>query len=188
MQDHASGIMHGLTIACVIPSVDWRLVKVLIGRRSVLSTEGWLEIADYCLFGPDVYVSDTDHIFSDLFQPVLQQRAVKGKRITIEENCWLGTRSHIMGDLTIGRGYIIGAAAMLRISCPPFFLMVGSPARIIKHFDFSTKLWVSYSEGEFLKSREIAPPPSRKHYLEILNRNNRLPALQRFFAGGAESF
>jgi acetyltransferase-like isoleucine patch superfamily enzyme len=162
--------------------------KVLIGRRSVLSTAGRLEIADYCLLAPDVYVSDTDHIFSDPFQPILQQGAVKCKELIIEENCWIGTRSHIMGGVTIGRGSVIGAAAMLRISCPPFCVMVGSPARIIKYFDFSTNLWLSYNEADFVKSREIAPPPPRKEYLEMLDANNRLPSLHRFFAGGSESF
>ncbi len=39
---------------------------VLIGRQSVISTGGFLEIADYCVLAPRVYVSDANHIFDDI--------------------------------------------------------------------------------------------------------------------------
>jgi hypothetical protein len=39
---------------------------VLVGRQSMISIGGYLEMGDYCVFAPRVYVSDADHIFTDI--------------------------------------------------------------------------------------------------------------------------
>jgi len=136
-----------------------------------------------------------DVAFGDGVQVIGYKTILIGAGSCIGDHAWLSDclcdspgRLAIGRKVLIGRGSVVGAASMLRETCPPFCVMVGSPARIIKYFDFSTNHWVSYNEVDFVNSREIAPAPPRKEYLEILDANNCLPSLHRFFGGGSESF
>src|SRR5512140_1804472 len=71
---------------------------VLVGRQSMISTGGYLEIGDHCVLAPRVYVSDADHVFTDIYQPILQQGATLGRSIIVEENCWIGINVVVTGN------------------------------------------------------------------------------------------
>jgi acetyltransferase-like isoleucine patch superfamily enzyme len=49
--------------------------------------------------------------------------------IVIEDDVWIGFNATILNGVTIGRGAIIGAAAVITKDVPPFAIMVGNPAR-----------------------------------------------------------
>jgi acetyltransferase-like isoleucine patch superfamily enzyme len=148
---------------------------VLIGRQSVVSTAGYLEIGDYCLFGPRVYVSDADHVFCDISKPIVQQGVTLGRTVILEENCWVGVNAVINGNLTIGRGSVIAASAIVLKDVPPFSVVVGNPGRIVKMYNPQTKLWEKIRDDEnvntILKIRKECPIPSREEYKDILCNN-----------------
>lgn len=166
--------------------------KVLLGRRSMVSTAGHLEIGDFCLFGPDCLIADADHVFADIYQPVLQQGATLGRSILIEENCWIGFGAKILGDLVIGRGSTIAAGSIVRKSIPAFSVAVGAPARIVKMYDFGSRIWSptpdEASLERALENRRRFPPPSRLEYRLTLHQNNRLGALGPELGGAGISF
>lgn len=54
-------------------------------------------------------------------------------RVVIEEDCWIGVSSVIMGGVTIGKGSVIGANSVVTKDIPPYSIAVGSPAKVIKH-------------------------------------------------------
>lgn len=160
---------------------------VLIGRQSVISTGGYLEIADYCVLAPRVYVADSNHIYEDINQPILQQGVTLGRRVIVEENCWLGINSVISGDLTIGRGSVVGANAVVTKNIPPFCVVVGSPIRIIKMYNSKTKQWEKTDSEEdiqqIFKIREEIGLPSREEYQKILQRSAKLNSIDPIVAG-----
>jgi len=164
---------------------------VLIGRSSMISTAGRLEIGDFCLLGPGVYVSDADHVFEDPFQPFIQQGATMGRAVTVEENCWIGMHAKIFGNLTVGRGSVIAGGATVRESVPPFSVIVGSPGRIVKMYDFEACAWVATRDEEdvaaMLRRRESTPAPDRSDYRERLHRNYRVGNLDPLLAGASRS-
>ena len=49
----------------------------------------------------------------------------------IEENVWAGTRVTILAGVTLGRGCIVAANALVTKPVPPYALVAGMPARII---------------------------------------------------------
>lgn len=51
--------------------------------------------------------------------------------IVIEDDVWVGFNASIMKGVTIGRGAVIGAAAMITKDVPAYAIMVGNPARQI---------------------------------------------------------
>jgi acetyltransferase-like isoleucine patch superfamily enzyme len=125
---------------------------VLIGRGSVISTAGSLEIGDFCILAPSVIVADADHIYNDPLKPYLQQGATTDRSIVIEENCWLGMHAKILGNSIVGRGSIVGAGSLVNGVIPPFSVVVGVPARIVKLYDFSKNEWLKVNSDTEVKN------------------------------------
>ena len=58
--------------------------------------------------------------------------------IIIEDNVWIGQRSMILKgreEIVIGRGCIIGAGSVVTKSIPPYAIVAGNPAKIVKYLD-----------------------------------------------------
>ena len=55
------------------------------------------------------------------------------KKVTIGNDVWIGTRAMIMGGVTIGDGAVIGAGAIVTKDVPPYAIVAGVPARIIRY-------------------------------------------------------
>jgi acetyltransferase-like isoleucine patch superfamily enzyme len=51
--------------------------------------------------------------------------------IVIEDDAWIGFGSTILKGVTIGRGAIVGAAAVVTKDVPAYAIVVGNPARIV---------------------------------------------------------
>ena len=62
------------------------------------------------------------------------------KGVVIEDDVWLGTQSVILDGVTIGKGSIIAAGAIVNISVPPYSIVAGVPAKIIKSRIISTEI------------------------------------------------
>jgi acetyltransferase-like isoleucine patch superfamily enzyme len=58
---------------------------------------------------------------------------VKGP-ITIESNCWIGTNSIIMPNVTLGEYCIVAANSFVNRSFSPFSIIGGNPATLIRSF------------------------------------------------------
>lgn len=79
---------------------------------------------------------------------VIGARCKIGNNCTIHQNCTIGDRkggrptignnviiyagAMILGDITIGDNSIIGANSVVTKSCPPYSVLIGSPAKIVK--------------------------------------------------------
>lgn len=57
------------------------------------------------------------------------------KTIKIGDFVWFGNRVTVVGDVTIGDGAIIAAGAVVTKDVPPYAIVGGNPARIIKYRD-----------------------------------------------------
>ena len=54
------------------------------------------------------------------------------KTIVIEDNVWLGSRALILKGVTVGKGSIVAAGAVVTKDVPPNSIVAGNPAKIIK--------------------------------------------------------
>ena len=69
----------------------------------------------------------------------------QGGTIRIEDECWIGFGTVIVceqGELVIGRHSVVGANSLVTRSIPPYSVVSGDPARIVKQYDFSQGKWV----------------------------------------------
>lgn len=57
------------------------------------------------------------------------------KKVTIGDFVWIGTDASIIGNVTIGEGAIIGYGAVVVKDVPPYAIVGGNPAKVIKYRD-----------------------------------------------------
>jgi acetyltransferase-like isoleucine patch superfamily enzyme len=91
---------------------------------------GGVRIGDWVGFGPDVKVWSVNHRFEDPDRPWLLQ-GWEAKPVIIEDDVWLGASVFVMPGVTIGKGAIISAAAVVNKSIPPYAIVSGNPGRVI---------------------------------------------------------
>lgn len=79
----------------------------------------------------------------------------KNPRTIIGNDVWIGERAIIKGGITIGDGAVVGMGSIVTHDVPPFCIVAGNPARIIrKRFDdksieiFKQKQWWNRSDNE----------------------------------------
>ena len=54
------------------------------------------------------------------------------KDIVVEDDVWIGTRAIILKGVTIHKGAIVGAGAVVTKDVPPYSIVAGNPAKIVK--------------------------------------------------------
>lgn len=109
-----------------------------IGRRSVISARNRIDIGTGTILGPSALIMDHNHAFEDVNVPIGRQGMTPGGTIRIEEGCWIGFGAAIVcsqGQLVIGRNSVVGANSVLSRSIPPYSVVSGNPARVVKQFD-----------------------------------------------------
>jgi acetyltransferase-like isoleucine patch superfamily enzyme len=89
-----------------------------------------------------VYVADNLHYFENINIPIHKQPVRQTNTVTIGEGSWLGENVCVIGA-NIGKHCVIGANAVVTHDIPDYSVAVGVPAKVIKHYDFETKQWVS---------------------------------------------
>lgn len=105
-------------------------------------------IGDNVLLASHVYISDNSHgcykcsevDTSPIIPPI--ERTYYVAPVEIGANTWLGESVFIMPGVTIGKGCIIGAHSIVNKDIPDYTIAVGSPAKVIKKFDFETNRWI----------------------------------------------
>ena len=93
------------------------------GVRIACSRE--ISIGDNALIGDETVILDND------YHGVANSPA-KAAPVRIESDVWLGTRVIVLRGVTIGRGSVVGAGAVVTRSIPPFVFAAGIPAQVIR--------------------------------------------------------
>ncbi len=105
--------------------------RCLIGRQSSIVGHYSIEIHDDVFFGPNVYVTDQNHGFEDLNEPIGRQ-TMGEKAVVIGEGSWLGANVVVLPGVTIGKHVAVGAGSIVTRDLPDNCVAVGSPARVVK--------------------------------------------------------
>lgn len=115
-------------------------VHIAAGERIV--------IGDHVLIASKVFISDLNHgnykdENSDSPLSTPNSRKLSTSPVTIKDNVWIGEGVCIMPGVTIGYGSIIGASSVVTKDIPDYSIAVGSPAKVVKEYDFITKQWIA---------------------------------------------
>jgi len=70
--------------------------------------------------------------FKVMFRGDKQEAWSKGP-IIVEDDVWIGARSLILSGVTIGKGAIVAAGSVITKNVPPYSIVGGNPAKIIRY-------------------------------------------------------
>jgi len=111
-----------------------------------------VSIGDRVLVASGVYISDHSHgNYSDEIQsspleaPV--ERTLFSSPIKISDDVWLGERVTILPGVSIGKGTIVGAGAVVTSNLPDYVIAIGVPAKVVKEFNFEKKKWMPIDDS-----------------------------------------
>lgn len=101
-----------------------------IGIRSIIRGSGGVEIGKNSLLADQVELISANHIYKDLHVPIRLQGG-ELKKIVIGEDVWLGAHVIVLAGVTIGKGSVVGAGAVVTKDIPSYSIAIGVPARVI---------------------------------------------------------
>lgn len=102
-----------------------------IGDRSYL--QGEIHIGKYVMMGQECKIYTGNHCTRRLDVPMCKQGLEQERPVIIEDDVWIGSRVTILPGVRIGTGAVIGAAAVVTDDVPPYAVVGGNPARILKY-------------------------------------------------------
>ncbi|MBI4169048.1 MAG: acyltransferase [Acidobacteria bacterium] len=102
-----------------------------VGPYCVLGGGGGVTIGSNVTLGAGVDILAENHRFEEVDRPINRQGVIR-RGIVIEDDCWIGNRAIVLDGLRVGRGSVIGAAAVVTRDLPPFSVAVGNPARVVR--------------------------------------------------------
>ena len=94
---------------------------------------GSVSIGNYVMMGPEVYITTVNHKHDRIDIPMMHQGNTEDEPIIIEDDVWIGRRAIILGGVTIGKGSVVGAGAVVTKDVPPYSVVGGVPAKVIKN-------------------------------------------------------
>ena len=112
-----------------------------IGIRNSFACINRIDIGKNVLFAGYVHVTDHSHGYEDINAPIKRQKLISKGPVVIEDDCWLGFGAEILSGVHIGKHAIIAARAVVTHDVPPYSIVAGNPARLIKQYNFETQQW-----------------------------------------------
>lgn len=135
--------LHNTTIAANHFNINLVSVgKMTYGAIRVLTynNNSLLSIGNYCSIAPEVvFILSADHNLDKLstfpFKVKILYQAYEGVSkgdIIVDDDVWIGYRSIILSGVHIGQGAVIAAGSVVTKDVPPYAIVGGTPAKVIK--------------------------------------------------------
>ena len=127
----AIGLRVGEGSTLLMSSEVHLLKGIMIGSNSIVNGHCYLDGRGGLTIGQNVNISSHVLLVAGSHEVNSPVFAGTAKPIVIEDYAWLCTRSTILGGVTIGRGAVVAAGAVVTQSVEPFTIVGGIPARVI---------------------------------------------------------
>ncbi len=99
--------------------------RTIVNRGCCLDARSGLQIGDDVSISPEVVILTTQHDIAS------RKFALQGRSVTIEDHVWIGMRAMVLPGVTIGRGAVVAAGAVVTKDVAPLDIVAGVPARPI---------------------------------------------------------
>jgi acetyltransferase-like isoleucine patch superfamily enzyme len=125
-----------------ITSVFKGLENIYIGNNvrmarytTIYSTHAKVIIGNNVIVAPYLSIISGNHItnyIGHFMSDVFDKKDGYDRDIILEDDLWLGIHVTILSGVTIGRGSVLAAGSVVNKSCPPYSIIGGIPAKILK--------------------------------------------------------
>jgi len=153
---------------------------VHLGMRPTLNaTISTIRIGNKVIFGPEVIIRGGNHrtdlvgrFMSDVTEA--EKRPADDLGVVIEDDVWIGTRAVILNGVTIGRGAIVGAGAVVTRNVPPYAIVGGVPARVLR-FRWDVKTILRHETTLYPAEQRLEREALERWQAPILNGHEQTP-------------
>ena len=118
--------------------------SVIIGDRTKIGLSntiiGPVTIGNDIRLAQNITLSGLNHNYEDVSLPIHVQ-GVSTAQIVIEDETWIGANVVVVAGVTIGKHSIVAAGSIITKDIPPYSVVVGNPARVLKQYNHETKTW-----------------------------------------------
>lgn len=169
---------------CVFSRIKWRLNKNKFPMSAEIGSSTYLrdsnigrytfigprcninsaDIGNYTCIAPGVQIGGMEHSYWWYsISPQLSDKYIFGERTTIGHDVWIAANAIIKQGITIGDGAVVGAGAFVNKDVPPYAIVVGTPAKILK-YRFEEDVINKLNESRYWEM----PPKEARAILESL--------------------
>lgn len=129
---HAGRIVIGDWVYIGVNSSVWSSSAdgVVIGHRVLISSNVHIHDTDGHPFDAEARFSQTRSILTRGHPREID--GIEAKSIVIGDDAWIGLNSVILKGVTIGEGAVVGACSVVTKDVPPYTVVAGNPARVIR--------------------------------------------------------
>ncbi|SDK52666.1 Acetyltransferase (isoleucine patch superfamily) [Maridesulfovibrio ferrireducens] len=106
--------------------------NVWIGQQCFIIGAGGLTIGDYVGIGPQVKIHPCEHELEPIEIPTTFRKLFFDP-ITIEEDVNIGIGAMIMHGVTLRKGSLVGANAVVKKNFPEYSVIAGVPAKLLRN-------------------------------------------------------
>jgi acetyltransferase-like isoleucine patch superfamily enzyme len=107
--------------------------RCVIGRGSHLVAHQSIVIGDDVYTGPNVYITDQNHSYTDPDLPIGRQWP-QNTAVSIGSGSWLGAGAIVLPGACIGRNVVVAAGSVVRGQVPDRCVIAGVPARVVRQY------------------------------------------------------
>jgi acetyltransferase-like isoleucine patch superfamily enzyme len=101
------------------------------GPYSFIGAGGPITIGENVIMGQHVSFHSENHNFDRIDLPIRSQ-GVNRVGILVEDDCWVGANVVFLDGAHVGRGSVVAAGAVVRGKIPPYSVVAGVPARVLR--------------------------------------------------------
>ena len=109
-----------------------KILDSFIGRNCVITSKSKITIGKGCLIAEMVVIRDQDHTTEALLSSDSLQKFISVP-ISIEENVWIASKATVLKGVSIEKGAVVAASAVVTKSIGPKEVWGGIPAKFIKN-------------------------------------------------------
>lgn len=102
---------------------------------------GPVTIGNKVIMAQHIVLSGLNHTYENVKQPIRDQ-IVTVRPIVIEDDCWIGANVTVTAGVTIGRHSVVAGGSVVTRDVPPYTIVGGNPARVLKYYDKTLERWV----------------------------------------------
>lgn len=124
--------------------INNQMGDVLIGDNCAIGLGntliGPVTMGNNVILAQNICLSGLNHGYQDVHLPIRDQKCTTAQ-ITVEDDCWIGANCVITAGVTIGRHAVIAAGSVVTSDVPPFSVVGGNPARLLRKYNDATGEW-----------------------------------------------
>jgi acetyltransferase-like isoleucine patch superfamily enzyme len=103
-----------------------------IGRNTFINSGSIISASNCIRIGENVQIANQVIIMDGDFHGVEDREDWKVGEIVVEDDAWIASRAMILKGVTIGKGATVAAGAVVTKDVPPYTLVGGVPAKVIR--------------------------------------------------------